>query len=308
MRKSPPQKDDGLSSRGDFDDKGTLSTKTARKQLRIVARVKTPPIEFQVDLFATAVEYHRSGDYAMAVKWYDRMLTSQPGISKGWKQRGDALKDLEKIQSACLSYRKAAETEENKKMASKYEAMAIHFEAVIDPNNAMARASDEYIAALFDDFAPTYNRVLLNDLKYVGHKNVVRVAKQLLKLKPSSSRVLDLGCGTGLVGTLIADMCSHLTGIDLSEQMLSRAKSLNIYDSLIHGEILNVLESHSLGAAWNIIFAADVLVYVGDLEQIVATIVSRKLLSYEDGLFVALLIHMEVLDAKISGTNTRSGK
>ena len=38
-------------------------------------------------------------------------------------------------------------------------------------------------------------------------------------------RMLDLGCGTGLSGQAFADIATHITGVDLSPNMLARARS-----------------------------------------------------------------------------------
>ena len=36
--------------------------------------------------------------------------------------------------------------------------------------------------------------------------------------------VLDVGCGTGEIGLLFAELCHHVTGLDLSEKMLAKAR------------------------------------------------------------------------------------
>ena len=46
--------------------------------------------------------------------------------------------------------------------------------------------------------------------------------------------VLDVGCGTGEIGLLFAELGHHVTGLDLSEKMLAKARektSKKMYDS-----------------------------------------------------------------------------
>ena len=51
--------------------------------------------------------------------------------------------------------------------------------------------------ALFDDWAPTYDNDLVNELGYVADAEACR---RLVEMVPDrNARILDAGCGTGLV-------------------------------------------------------------------------------------------------------------
>ena len=97
-------------------------------------------------------------------------------------------------------------------------------------------------------------------------------------IKPSSNEtlgsVLDLGCGTGLLGPEIKQYCSKLEGIDLSNKMLTLAKQKNIYDKLSHFDIVEYLSSMPLG--FDHYIASDVFLYVGELTEIFRLIKSRN--------------------------------
>lgn len=75
-----------------------------------------------------------------------------------------------------------------------------------------------------------------------------------------------MGCGTGLSGEPFRDIAQRLTGVDLSEKMIAKAKARAVYDELIVGDILVPLVRP--GAAFDLIIAADVFVYLGELEPI----------------------------------------
>ena len=51
-----------------------------------------------------------------------------------------------------------------------------------------------------------------------------------------------MGCGTGLSGEDLQGISNNLTGIDISENMISKANELGVYDSLIAGDIVEKLE------------------------------------------------------------------
>ena len=86
--------------------------------------------------------------------------------------------------------------------------------------------------------------------------------------------VLDLGCGTGLLGPEIKNHCSKLEGIDLSNKMLALAKQKNVYDKLNQFDIVEYLSSMPLGFDYYI--ALDVFIYVGELTEIFRLIKSRN--------------------------------
>jgi len=81
--------------------------------------------------------------------------------------------------------------------------------------------------------------------------------------------LLDLGCGTGLVGVALSDIAmAELVGVDLSPRMIEAAEEKNIYHALHVGEIGAFL--HADRQAYEIIVAADVFCYFGDLRGIIA--------------------------------------
>ena len=85
---------------------------------------------------------------------------------------------------------------------------------------------------------------------------------------------MDLGCGTGLAGVELKPHCSHLEGVDISEEMLKEARCKNIYDKLTKRDIVDYLTTESLD--FNYFVATDVFVYLGDLSEIFKLIKSRN--------------------------------
>ena len=134
-------------------------------------------------------------------------------------------------------------------------------------------APRQYVENLFDGYSRKFEADLVDKLKYMTPKLI----RDIL-IKPNDHKVLgsvlDLGCGTGLLGPEIKDYCSKLEGIDLSSKMLKLAKQKNIYDNLNHMDIFEYLSRIPLDFDYYI--AADVFVYIGNLTEIFQLIKSRN--------------------------------
>lgn len=79
---------------------------------------------------------------------------------------------------------------------------------------------------------------------------------------------LDLGCGTGLCGTLLSHQASRLEGVDLSGQMLAKARALGVYDMLAQADVAEHLRTTA--KCYDLLLSCDVFIYVGALEAVFA--------------------------------------
>ena len=125
---------------------------------------------------------------------------------------------------------------------------------------------DVYKRQLFNDYADQFEDHLVKVLHYRGH---TALAGHLASVAPRRFRsVLDLGCGTGLCAPRIEPLAERMTGVDLSRQMLDKAAALGLYDCLLEADIAQHLEETA--ASHDLVIAADVFIYVGDLAPIFA--------------------------------------
>jgi predicted TPR repeat methyltransferase len=128
----------------------------------------------------------------------------------------------------------------------------------------------EYIKNLFDDFAERFDDSLVEGLQY---KLPFLIKDLILKLHTTKSKfekAIDLGCGTGLSGKGLRDVSNNLTGIDISENMVAKARELDIYDSLIVGDIVDILSTST--EKYDLFIALDVLIYIGEVKSIFNTV------------------------------------
>ena len=123
-------------------------------------------------------------------------------------------------------------------------------------------APRKYVEGLFDAFADSFDDALVNKLEY----NTAKIA-EILKLNiPDNdiTKILDMGCGTGLLAPYLKTYCDHLIGIDVSQKMLKKAEVSNHYTNLIHSDIVDYIRKTK--DKFDLFIAADVLVYIGDLD------------------------------------------
>jgi predicted TPR repeat methyltransferase len=121
------------------------------------------------------------------------------------------------------------------------------------------------VTRLFDDFAPTFERRLVDELDYrVPEALREAVTPHVCESAARSLDVLDLGCGTGLVGRQFRDLACRLVGVDLSQAMLAAAGSNGIYDELVGDDVVEYLSKTD--SCFDLILAADLFIYIGDLE------------------------------------------
>jgi predicted TPR repeat methyltransferase len=104
----------------------------------------------------------------------------------------------------------------------------------------------------------------LQDLKYETPINLFNLIRRYNQAKLLDA--LDLGCGTGLMGVQLRSISKKLDGVDLSQNMLDKAKQRQVYDNLICSEIIEFLAS--LYNRYDLVVSTDVFVYFGDLTRV----------------------------------------
>ena len=142
---------------------------------------------------------------------------------------------------------------------------------VADPT--VTTASTAYITSLFDEYAATFDKALVQDLNYTAPQKIHEVVSELAARSgiKSFKTVVDVGCGTGLVGPLVRNLTETLVGVDLSSQMIEQARQRQVYDELHVEEITESLgryhnkSDRARMRAIGLVVAADVFVYSGDL-------------------------------------------
>ena len=102
--------------------------------------------------------------------------------------------------------------------------------------NALHTTNQEELEELYRVWADNYDHDVVEVIGYVGHS----ITSELLikYLDNSKAKILDAGCGTGLVGEILHEKnFNNIVGIDFSQPMLDQALEKNVYQSLILADL-----------------------------------------------------------------------
>ena len=97
--------------------------------------------------------------------------------------------------------------------------------------NALHTTNKVDLEDLYKVWAESYDRDVVEVIGYVGHSITTEL---LLKYVDNfKAKILDAGCGTGLVGEILHEKkYKNIVGIDFSQPMLNQALEKNVYQSL----------------------------------------------------------------------------
>jgi predicted TPR repeat methyltransferase len=145
--------------------------------------------------------------------------------------------------------------------------VARHMLAACSGREVPTRASNAFIESTFDSFANSFDSRLAR-LLYRAPTLIVEVLRRSDGDPSKRLDVLDVGCGTGLCGPLMAPYARRLVGVDLSGRMLARARERKVYDELVKAELGAYLAGFD--DAFDLVVSADTLVYFGPLNVVVS--------------------------------------
>jgi predicted TPR repeat methyltransferase len=203
------------------------------------------------------------GDAAAALAPLRQAAALQPQAAEPWLALAHALREAGDREAAAQAAA-AALAHGDAVLA----AQARFLLAALGHGTVPDRAPAQYVRDLFDHFAPRFDAELTGRLAY---RTPAALAELLSETgMPGGLRVLDLGCGTGLSGLALAPFAARMEGLDLSPRMLVEAAKRNLYAALHEAELVAWLPGRP--AAFDLIAAADVLNYLGDLAPAFAAI------------------------------------
>lgn len=221
---------------------------------------------------------------------YEKAISLSPNYSEAYFNKGCTFNDLKQYEKAIASFDialsiqpKDARLFYNKGLANiginQYEeaasnliqAIKCNYDPIehaqyilsaLKPENGLRPMPNDFVVGLFDQFADNFDKHLLGGLRYVSPQILYGLLVGRIR---DNLNILDLGCGTGLMGTLLKPHASNIVGVDLSSEMLAKAKLTNCYNILIADDIQIYLRDCS--EKFNLITCADVFIYVGDLQD-----------------------------------------
>jgi predicted TPR repeat methyltransferase len=137
---------------------------------------------------------------------------------------------------------------------------------------AAQRSDPGYVRHLFDQFSADYDQRMRQHLRYAAPEILLGLAAMVMPGR-QDLRILDLGCGTGLAGEVFKPLAARLDGVDLAPAMLDKARARGLYDDLAVADLESALAAK--GPSYDLILAADTLVYLGDLAAVFRAAAAR---------------------------------
>jgi predicted TPR repeat methyltransferase len=231
---------------------------------------------------------HRARNYEMAIVWLERAAAVNPDnmgvkrlLARDWRITGQH----EKARAAYNQLAAALPGDREVLLGRAFNALEAHdlsqaladCEALLvqDPDDEEAQFYREVargntpkkqpaavIRSTFDGLADQFDQRLVVGLKYKLPREVADIINE--RYPDRKLNVLDLGCGTGLLGACLGRIEGAMVGVELSRPMIDEAVKHGVYDKFHNVDLLEALEA-TPESLYDVIAALDVFIYVGDL-------------------------------------------
>jgi len=200
--------------------------------------------------------FEKTGDIELALQAYKRSLELDSTQLYAWNTLALLYIKNEDYSNAIVAYQSLLQYQEDNYNAK-------HMLLALQGENPQI-ASKEYIVDYFDSASSLFDQHLQENLHYEV-PNII--ASWLKAYTRSGEKVLDLGCGTGLVADNLKNSNAIFDGVDLSSKMLFVAKEKNLYRNLYQKDVLEFL-TQIKSNSYEIVSAADLFIYIGNLDRV----------------------------------------
>src|SRR5512139_1395248 len=167
-----------------------------------------------------AQQYFRRGDLDAAADVMAQAVELAPHFAAAWFALGEINDARGKREEAIAAFRKAREHDRDDRHGATLHLMRLGAER-------MGEMPEAYVRTLFDQYAPEFNRALLETLNYRGPRVLRDAVREVLARQAREERfrrAIDLGCGTGLAARAFARTANEIVGYDLSSGMIEQAR------------------------------------------------------------------------------------
>lgn len=215
--------------------------------------------EFSICIYDMAMTYDKLNKYELCFFYLEKAIKINPDFS-------EALYSMAQYYRKMKNEKKMREYLQKTLLKRPNHPGANHLLSSL--NGETSSYSLEYARDLFDRYADFFEDHLVNTLNY----KVPFIIKEKLKFlnPPKNSRILDLGCGTGLLGKTLIDVFPNLVGVDISSNMIKETRKKDIYTELYINDIDAFLLRNE--QEFDLIIASDVFIYITDLQTIFSSV------------------------------------
>ncbi len=201
------------------------------------------------------------GDFGAAADLLEQAIVMFPGWPPLSFHLGECLRQAGREKEAVAAFERYLDLDPQDHMGASVKLTILGAAPVPDS------LPEPYVRSLFDDYAARFDQALIETLDY---KTPWQIRDLLLKTEPERRypALLDLGCGTGLAAEAIKGSFDVAVGVDLSQGMIFEAEQKAIYAELHVDSLEHFLSENT--RTYDLVISADVLVYIGALEEVIA--------------------------------------
>jgi predicted TPR repeat methyltransferase len=204
---------------------------------------------------------YASGDHAAAAELLLGAMELVPQWAMGWYRLGEMQETAGALDLAAQAWAMSLQLDPTDRQGA---ALKLQ---LIGRQPATGAPPSAFVETLFDHYAETFDDALVEKL---GYRVPEFLDEAIRAARPGRfGLVLDLGCGTGLMGERLRPIADRLEGVDISARMLKKARAKNIYDALAKA---NLQDFFHAGDKAELVTAADVFIYVGTLDGVVKNV------------------------------------
>jgi predicted TPR repeat methyltransferase len=216
--------------------------------------------------YGYALSLMEEGDFAAAADLLRQTMDLVQYWVPGWFALGEAEEKNGNIPGSITAFAKALALDQTDNLGAGVRLARL---GAVPASGAM---TESFVASLFDQYAGHFDDHLVKALDYRGPDIIVAaIAECCINLGREFhfDCALDIGCGTGLMAKAIWRHVDSMSGIDISPLMVQKALASGMYhpDHLHVGDIVEYLRGLS-GPRFDLLMAADVLVYLGELRPL----------------------------------------
>lgn len=204
------------------------------------------------------------GDIVAAADLMAQAVELAPRFTSAWFALGELSQQLNQHGDAIRAYRKACETDPSDRHGARLRLMRLGA-------LALAGMPPDYVRTLFDQYAPRFEKALVDDLDYRGPQILRQAVLAIFHgsgRPPFFARAADLGCGTGLAAREFAGDVGEFIGVDLSPKMIEQARLTGLYARLDVADMVQGLRQEPDNSL-DLVLAADAVIYLPDLVPLV---------------------------------------
>lgn len=200
------------------------------------------------------------GDLAGAADLFMQAIELAPDFASAWFALGDVRERQGDRTGAIDAFSRA-------KAANGADVLGADLRLLRLTSGKLAAMSPHYVTTLYDQYAAKFEKSLVGELGYRGPALLFDAVSAVCAVAAHPMRfhrAIDLGCGTGLAARAFENCVEELIGIDLSAEMIKRARATGLYKALATADAVDGLRDHPDASA-DLILAADMMIYIHDL-------------------------------------------